>query len=143
MMQKIFSKCFMAAAIVVAMGFVSSCKDYNDEMMAEYRGQDASLKAQIEELTQKHNQDLADAKDERDRIERELNAHIADAEAKYATKAELEAAKTELKNQFEAADATLKAELQGQIDAINDSIEPFILTIISKKFSHILLPSLY
>ncbi|MBR4846010.1 MAG: hypothetical protein IKU98_06280, partial [Bacteroidaceae bacterium] len=91
MMKKIFSKCFMAAAIVVAMGFVSSCKDYKDEMMAEYRGQDASLKAQIEELTQKHNQDLADAKDERDRIEGELNAHIADAEAKYATKAELEA----------------------------------------------------
>lgn len=123
MMKKIFSKCFMAAAIVVAMGFVSSCKDYNDEMMAEYRGQDASLKAQIEELTQKHNQDLADAKDERDRIEGELNAHIADAEAKYATKAELEAAKTDLKNQFETADAALKAELQGQIDAVNDSIE--------------------
>ena len=40
MMKKIFSKCFMAAAIVVAMGFVSSCKDYKDEMMAEYRGQD-------------------------------------------------------------------------------------------------------
>lgn len=122
-MKKIFSKCFMAAAIVVAMGFVSSCKDYKDEMMAEYRGQDASLKAQIEELTQKHNQDLADAKDERDRIEGELNAHIADAEAKYATKAELEAAKADLKNQYEAADAALKEELQGEIDAINTQIE--------------------
>ena len=122
-MKKIFSKCFMAAAIVVAMGFVSSCKDYNDEMMAEYRGQDASLKAQIEELTQKHNQDLADAKDERDRIEGELNAHIADAEAKYATKAELEAAKADLKSQYETADATLKAELQGEIDAVNTRID--------------------
>ena len=123
MMKKIFSKFFMAAAIVVAMGFVSSCKDYNDEMMAEYRGQDASLKAQIEELTQKHNQDLAAAKDERDRIEDELNDHIADAEAKYATKAELEAAKADLKSQYETADATLKAELQGEIDAVNTRID--------------------
>ncbi len=122
-MKKIFSKFFMAAAIVVAMGFVSSCKDYNDEMMAEYRGQDASLKAQIEELTQKHNQDLAAAKDERDRIEDELNDHIADAEAKYATKAELEAAKADLKSQYETADATLKAELQGEIDAVNTRID--------------------
>lgn len=124
-MKKLFIKGFMAVALFAVVGLVSSCKDYSDEIMAEYRGQNAVLMAQIEELTLKHNQDLVEAKEERDRIESELNAHIANAEERYVTKteletvkAELEAAKAELKSQYEAADAAVKAELQGQIDGI-------------------------
>ena len=136
MMKKIFGKCFMVAALVAAVGTVSSCKDYNDEMNTENRIQDANLKKQIEELLAKHNADIDAAKDERDRIEGELDQHIADAEAKYATKAELEAAKAELvaadaalqaeleavKADFAAADASLKAELQNQINGLQTQI---------------------
>ena len=135
-MKKIFGKCFMVAALVAAVGTVSSCKDYNDEMNTENRIQDANLKKQIEELLAKHNADIDAAKDERDRIEGELDQHIADAEAKYATKAELEAAKAELvaadaalkaeleavKADFAAADASLKAELQNQINGLQTQI---------------------
>ncbi len=129
MMKKIFGKCFMVAALVAAVGTVSSCKDYNDEMNTENRIQDANLKKQIEELLAKHNADIDAAKDERDRIEGELDQHIADAEAKYATKAELEAAKAELvaadaalKAELEAADAALKTEIQNKINDIQNQI---------------------
>ena len=128
-MKKIFGKCFMVAALVAAVGTVSSCKDYNDEMNTENRIQDANLKKQIEELLAKHNADIDAAKDERDRIEGELDQHIADAEAKYATKAELEAAKAELvaadaalKAELEAADAALKTEIQNKINDIQNQI---------------------
>lgn len=128
-MKKIFGKCFMVAALVAAVGTVSSCKDYNDEMNTENRIQDANLKKQIEELLAKHNADIDAAKDERDRIEGELDQHIADAEAKYATKAELEAAKAELvaadaalKAELVAADAALKSEIQNKINDIQNQI---------------------
>lgn len=132
-MKKIFGKCFMVAAMVAAVGTVSSCKDYNDEIIADYRGEDDELKKSLEEqiaqLKEQHEADIEAAKAERDRIEGELDAHVADAEAKYATKAELEAAKAELeaanaalKTQLEAADAAMKAELQGKIDGLQSQI---------------------
>lgn len=133
-MKKIFGKCFMVAAMVAAVGTVSSCKDYNDEIIADYRGEDDELKKSLEEqiaqLKEQHEADIEAAKAERDRIEGELDAHVADAEAKYATKAELEAAKTELeaanaalKTELEAADAAMKVELQGKINELQNKID--------------------
>ena len=128
-MKKNFSKCFIAAAMLVAVGCISSCKDYNDEIVSEYRGEDAKLQGQIDDLKKQHAEDLEKAKEERDRIEGELNAHVAEAEAKYATKAELEAAKAELvaadaalKAELEAADAALKSEIQNKINDIQNQI---------------------
>lgn len=73
MMKKIFTKGFIAVALVAVVGFVSSCKDYNDEIMAEYRGEDAKLEDLIDNLdelldalTTKHNKEIQEAKDARD-----------------------------------------------------------------------------
>lgn len=72
-MKKIFTKGFIAVALVAVVGFVSSCKDYNDEIMAEYRGEDAKLEDLIDNLdelldalTTKHNKEIQEAKDARD-----------------------------------------------------------------------------
>lgn len=112
MMKKIFTKGFIAVALVSVVGFVSSCKDYNDEIVAEYRGGDETLKGEIADLRQ----GLADAEAERDSLERSLNAQIEQIKKYYATKAELEDAKNnhdadiaDLNTKIAAVDANLQA----------------------------------
>lgn len=112
MMKKIFTKGFIAVALVAVVGFVSSCKDYNDEIMAEYRGGDEALKGEIADLRADLEQGLADAEAERDALEEKLTDEINTVKELYATKAELEAAKTKLENDLDAAKDQHKADIE-------------------------------
>lgn len=125
-MKKIFSKYFVVAVVAVAMGCISSCKDFEDEMYSELRGQDVALKKDLNEQIGKLRQEMKDslqkARDEREALQSALDAHIADAEAKYATKNELAAEKTALEQQIAAGDATLQTKLNAtnaRIDSLN------------------------
>ncbi|MBR3896679.1 MAG: hypothetical protein IKJ42_06670 [Bacteroidaceae bacterium] len=96
MMKKIFTKGFIAVAMVAVVGFVSSCKDYNDEIMAEYRGQDAELKltdADLQNQINKHVKDMLDSlknvEERRGALEDSLEKYILKAEEIYATQDEL------------------------------------------------------
>lgn len=117
-MKKNFSKYFMIAAVAVTMGCVSSCKDYEDEMVAEFRGEDVVLQGSIDNLESDLQKGLADAKAERDALEKKLTDEINTVKELYATKAELEAAKTKLENDLDAAKDQHKAD----IDALNTKI---------------------
>ena len=126
MMKKIFSKYFVVAVVAVAMGCISSCKDFEDEMYSELRGQDVALKKDLNEQIGKLRQEMKDslqkARDEREALQDALDAHIADAKAKYATKDELAAEKTALEQQIAAGDATLQTKLNAtnaRIDSLN------------------------
>lgn len=125
-MKKIFSKYFVVAVVAVAMGCISSCKDFEDEMYSELRGQDVALKKDLNEQIGKLRQEMKDslqkARDEREALQDALDAHIADAKAKYATKDELAAEKTALEQQIAAGDATLQTKLNAtnaRIDSLN------------------------
>lgn len=90
-MKKIFTKGFIAVALVAVVGFVSSCKDYNDEIMAEYRGEDAKLEGLIDNLddlldalTTKHNREIQEAKDARDAMNTTLTNLINTTKANQA-----------------------------------------------------------
>ena len=93
MMKKIFSRSFMVVALVTVVGFVSSCKDYNDEIMADYRGADKELGDLIEnlddlisDLTTKHNQDIEAAKQAREQMQTTLEGLINTVQANQALK---------------------------------------------------------
>ena len=93
MMKKNFSKYFMIAVVAVTMGFVSSCKDYNDEIIAEYRGQDAKLESLInnldqllDDLTTKHNQDIQAAQTARNEMKKQLEGLINTVKENQAIK---------------------------------------------------------
>lgn len=127
--------------MVAAVGTVSSCKDYNDEIIADYRGEDDELKKSLEEqiaqLKEQHEADLQAAEERLQTLQNELDAHIAAAQQEYATKTELEAAKAELvaadaalraeldaaKNELKAADDALKTELQTKINGLQTQID--------------------
>lgn len=92
-MKKIFTRSFMVVALVTVVGFVSSCKDYNDEIMAEYRGADKELGDLIEnlddlisDLTTKHNQDIEAAKQAREQMQTTLEGLINTVQANQALK---------------------------------------------------------
>lgn len=112
MMKKNFSKYFMIAAVAVTMGCVSSCKDYEDEMVAEFRGEDVALQGSIDNLESDLQKGLADAKAERDALEKKLTDEINTVKELYATKAELEAAKTKLENDLDAAKDQHKTDIE-------------------------------
>ena len=93
MMKKIFTRSFMMVALVTVVGFVSSCKDYNDEIMADYRGADKELGDLIEnlddlisDLTTKHNQDIEDARQARETMQTTLEGLINTVQANQALK---------------------------------------------------------
>ena len=95
MMKKIFTRSFIAVALVAVVGFVSSCKDYNDEIMAEYRGEDAKLEDLIDnldgllsDLTTKHNQDIEAARIARDQMKTTLEGLINTVKSNQALKDE-------------------------------------------------------
>lgn len=92
-MKKIFTRSFMMVALVTVVGFVSSCKDYNDEIMADYRGADKELGDLIEnlddlisDLTTKHNQDIEDARQARETMQTTLEGLINTVQANQALK---------------------------------------------------------
>lgn len=105
MIKKILSKYFVVAVVAVAMGCVSSCKDYEDEMYSELKGDDVALKqdleGQISKLRNDLNDSLKNARAERDALTEKLNQYIQDAENKYATKQELADTETALRNQLD------------------------------------------
>lgn len=135
-MKKIFSKYFVVAVVAVAMGCISSCKDFEDEMYSELRGQDVALKKDLNEQIGKLRQEMKDslqkARDEREALQSALDAHIADAEAKYATKDELAAEKTALEQQIAAGDAALQTKLNAantRIDSLNSELDKVVNNI--------------
>ena len=134
MMKKIFSKYFVVAVVAVAMGCISSCKDFEDEMYSELKGQDVALKADLDAQIGKLRQEMKDsvqkAREEREALQQQLTAHIAYAEATYATKAELAAEKATLEQQIAAGDATLQTKLNAtntRIDSLNNELNTKII----------------
>ncbi len=134
MMKKIFSKYFVVAVVAVAMGCISSCKDFEDEMYSELKGQDVALKADLDAQIGKLRQEMKDsvqkAREEREALQTALNNHIAYAEATYATKAELAAEKATLEQQIAAGDATLQTKLNAtnaRIDSLNNELNTKII----------------
>lgn len=130
MIKKVFSIIPFAAIMFIVLGAVSSCKDYNDEIIIENRYDDEQLKKAIEELKAQREQDLIDAQKEHERLENLLKDHIANAEKTYATKAELEDAKKEveekckeMEEKYKAADEALKKELQAKLDSLKTKNE--------------------
>ncbi|MBR2360893.1 MAG: hypothetical protein IKA75_10865 [Bacteroidaceae bacterium] len=121
MMKKIFTKGFIAVAMVAVVGFVSSCKDYNDEIMAEYRGEDAKLASLIDELLTKHNQDIQDAKDARDAMKRELDGLIQEIQAKDNNQSD------SLKTAYD--DAKWAVDSIGKLDARIETLEDKVSTL--------------
>lgn len=136
MMKKIFSKYFVVAVVAVAMGCISSCKDFEDEMYSELRGQDVALKKDLNEQIGKLRQEMKDslqkARDEREALQDDLDAHIHDAAAKYATKDQLAAEKLDLEQQIAAGDATLQTKLNAtntRIDSLNNELDKVVNNI--------------
>lgn len=126
-MKKIFSKYFVVAVVAVAMGCISSCKDFDDEMYMSLRGEDVGLQKNladsIAKLRNEMKDSLAVARQERDDLRTELNNHITLAEQTYATKTELNNAIAGLRNDLTNADAALKTELLQKIKADSIRIE--------------------
>ena len=120
MMKKIFTKGFIAVAMVAVVGFVSSCKDYNDEIMAEYRGEDAKLKQWIADLLTKHNEDLAAAKDARDEMKKELEDLIDEVEEKQ-----------DIRNQAQSDSIKWAVDSIGKLDARIVALEKRVSAIDS------------
>ncbi len=97
MMKKIFSKYFVVAVVAVAMGCISSCKDFDDEMYMSLRGEDVglenkfatNLKDSIAKLRTEMKDSLSVARQERKEIQDSLDRYILKAEKLYATKEEL------------------------------------------------------
>lgn len=96
-MKKIFSKYFVVAVVAVAMGCISSCKDFDDEMYMSLRGEDVglenkfatNLKDSIAKLRTEMKDSLSVARQERQEIQDSLDRYILKAEKLYATKEEL------------------------------------------------------
>lgn len=138
-MKKIFSKYFVVAVVAVAMGCISSCKDFEDEMYSELRGQDVALKKDLDEQIGKLRQEMKDslqkARDEREALQAALDDHIQKAEEKYQ---ELKDADDQLKQLIQDnadADAATKRELEQKIAAANtriDSLNTEIEGLISR-----------
>ena len=138
MMKKIFSKYFVVAVVAVAMGCISSCKDFDDEMYSELRGQDVALKTDLDEqigiLRQEMKDSVQKAREERNALQTELRNHIDFAERTYATKSELENGLSALKNELLTADDNLKTELQGKINKTNwriDSLNKELVIVVN------------
>ena len=146
-MKKIFSKYFVVAVVAVAMGCISSCKDFDDEMYMSLRGEDVglenkfatNLKDSIAKLRNEMKDSLAVARQERKALQADLDVHVAYAEATYATKTELAAEKSALEQQIAAGDAALQTKLNAtntRIDSLNkelnDKIIPQIEFLVGK-----------
>lgn len=127
MMKKIFTRSFIAVALVAVVGFVSSCKDYNDEIMAEYRGEDAKLEDLIDnldgllsDLKKQHNQDIKDAKDARDAMQTTLEGLINTVKSNQALKDEGQSDSIKWAvDSIGKLDARI-ATLEGRVKAIED-----------------------
>lgn len=127
MMKKIFSKYFVVAVVAVAMGCISSCKDFEDEMYSELKGQDVALKKDLAEQVRLLKQELQDSlQNTRDRhkfLQDSLGRYIEYAEKTYATKAELDDSIADLEARLLAADGALRNELQQKINKTNWRID--------------------
>lgn len=127
MMKKIFTKSFIAVALVAVVGFVSSCKDYNDEIMAEYRGEDAKLEGLIDnlegllsDLTTKHNEDIEAARIAREQMQTTLEGLINTVKANQAIKDKGQSDSIKLAvDSIGKLDARI-ATLEGRVKAIED-----------------------
>jgi len=97
MMKKFFSKYFLIAAMVAAVGCISSCKDYNDEMNAKIDGIDATLQKMIEDHRAAIDVELTKLDNERKALRKSLEEYMGKAEELYATKTDLETKIAELK----------------------------------------------
>ena len=126
MMKKIFIRGFIAVALVSVMGLVSSCKDYNDEIIAEFRGADDKLEILIDdldrlltELTTKHQADIDAAKIARDNMKKELDTAIQNIQ-------EIDSLQSDsLKIAYDDAKWAIDsiAKLDARIAALEDSVQ--------------------
>ena len=112
-MKKIFSKYFVVAVVAVAMGCISSCKDFDDEIyMSLYIGDGAlkqDLADSIAKLRNEMKDSLAVARQERVDLMTKLRNHIADAELKHQ---ELERLIQENATQMQLQSLSWKEKLQ-------------------------------
>ncbi|MBQ4526167.1 MAG: hypothetical protein IJA00_08910 [Bacteroidaceae bacterium] len=127
MMKKIFSKYFVVAVVAVAMGCISSCKDFDDEMYMSLRGEDVGLQKNLADSIAQLRKEMKDglkvARQERDALREALNERIDSVKDNYATKTELNNAIAGLRNDLTNADAALKTELLQKIKADSIRIE--------------------
>lgn len=126
-MKKIFSKYFVVAVVAVAMGCISSCKDFDDEMYMSLRGEDVGLQKNLADSIAQLRKEMKDglkvARQERDALREALNERIDSVKDNYATKTELNNAIAGLRNDLTNADAALKTELLQKIKADSIRIE--------------------
>ena len=134
MMKKIFSKYFVVAVVAVAMGCISSCKDFDDEIYMSLNKGDAALKQDladsIAKLRNEMKDSLAVARQERVDLMTKLRNHIADAELKHQ---ELERLIQENAN----ADAATKLELEGKIANLKSELNDKIAAEVEKIMTEI------
>lgn len=134
MMKKIFSKYFVVAVVAVAMGCISSCKDFDDEIYMSLNKGDAALKQDladsIAKLRNEMKDSLAVARQERVDLMTKLKNHIADAELKHQ---ELERLIQENAN----ADAATKRELEGKIANLKSELNDKIAAEVEKIMAEI------
>lgn len=133
-MKKIFSKYFVVAVVAVAMGCISSCKDFDDEIYMSLNKGDAALKQDladsIAKLRNEMKDSLAVARQERVDLMTKLRNHIADAELKHQ---ELERLIQENAN----ADAATKLELEGKIANLKSELNDKIAAEVEKIMTEI------
>ena len=133
-MKKIFSKYFVVAVVAVAMGCISSCKDFDDEIYMSLNKGDAALKQDladsIAKLRNEMKDSLAVARQERVDLMTKLKNHIADAELKHQ---ELERLIQENAN----ADAATKRELEGKIANLKSELNDKIAAEVEKIMAEI------
>lgn len=133
-MKKIFSKYFVVAVVAVAMGCISSCKDFDDEIYMSLNKGDAALKQDladsIAKLRNEMKDSLAVARQERVGLMTKLKNHIADAELKHQ---ELERLIQENAN----ADAATKRELEGKIANLKSELNDKIAAEVEKIMAEI------
>lgn len=133
-MKKIFSKYFVVAVVAVAMGCISSCKDFDDEIYMSLNKGDAALKQDladsIAKLRNEMKDSLAVARQERVDLMTKLKNHIADAELKHQ---ELERLIQENAN----ADAATKLELEGKIANLKSELNDKIAAEVEKIMAEI------
>lgn len=140
-MKKIFSKYFVVAVVAVAMGCISSCKDFDDEMYMSLRGEDVGLQKNltdsIAKLRNEMKDSLAVARQERNDLRTDLNNHITLAENTYATKTALKDSIADLEQRLLVADGNLKTELQGKINKTNARIDSLNAELNTKHIPNI------
>lgn len=133
-MKKIFSKYFVVAVVAVAMGCISSCKDFDDEIYMSLNKGDAALKQDladsIAKLRNEMKDSLAVARQERVGLMTKLKNHIADAKLKHQ---ELERLIQENAN----ADAVTKLELERKIANLKSELNDKIAAEVEKIMAEI------